>query len=730
MASNDEPRTSIEDLSDIYDTPMTSGDEPNPLNDDDESTASDDEPADLEDCNMEDRESTVSDDSPETSQDHSGFLDEYAQDSEPQEHNIIPAGAPGSTEWRRLIGNIGFGVLQSFVYPERIRNVRKPQFLLTQPLICPPNPTTLTMAQLSTTPLKPSEGLKINFLREPLPRSPGPTTYVPVTSERRAAIQRQRESVFENVNSDTLAQDIALNIRGRSRGDERRQTGQRRAALSAAPANRSLRDVTPALGSPEDKKQKREAQESRETREYRVAREVKDARAARQARDYILAMLVSISQSIEGIKMARHLLDFRPAESSTNGANRETRENNQVRAFLGGLLNNPGVVKRLPRPQMRKNIVSKPPGEKDPPLWRKNAANWSPAKSLVTSTMAPPSRKRSTESSSPTSPTKKFKVAKQLSKDGSVPKLRKQAKKLTAEDVEIEGKYLSNEREGERSARLGRLRDAAQVSQKVSRSTSARHISPEEALQALARMGGGGSVMSDESPAERAERLAVSQTIQLLPQGTLDALAKKVHNPPRGQADLAAVFMEVILGMNVMNIDYSIPDKPPSTAASSTGPSSVRTTSISISSREGAPSPPAGAAADRISFQAGRREQSEKAVSVKALPDPEAIIGFRIEHHRWLQYKLGSHDQTDDGWLYAADLDWRWNVHIQNWQETFPDNYQQLIDMEQYLIEFDTYKDRVVIGMTVEEDRGLNFEVSEAEVEEHLFFDGVELVED
>lgn len=71
----------------------------------------------------------------------------------------------------------------------------------------------------------------------------------------------------------------------------------------------------------------------------------------------------------------------------------------------------------------------------------------------------------------------------------------------------------------------------------------------------------------------------------------------------------------------------------------------------------------------------------------------------------------------------------RWNVHIRNWQETFPDNYQQLIEMEQYLIEFDTYKDRVVIGMTLEGNRSLKFEVSEAEEEEHLFFNGAELVE-
>ena len=50
--------------------------------------------------------------------------------------------------------------------------------------------------------------------------------------------------------------------------------------------------------------------------------------------------------------------------------------------------------------------------------------------------------------------------------------------------------------------------------------------------------------------------------------------------------------------------------------------------------------------------------------------------------------------------------------------------------MEQYLIELDTYKNRVVIGMTLEDNRGLNFEVSEAEEEEHWFFDGAELVED
>lgn len=284
MASNDEPRTSIEDPCGPYDTTITSGDEPEPSNDDvdtphddDMSTASGDEPADPEDCNMEDRESTVSNHDPETSQDYPDLLDgDHAQDSEPQEHNINPDGASGSTEWRRAIGNIGFDVLQSFVHPERIRNVQKPRFLLTQPdLMCPPNPTILTTAELSTTPLKPGEGLKINFFRQPLPRSPGPTTYVPVTFERRAAIQRQRESVFGNVNSDTLATDVALNVRGRSRGDERRQTGQRRAALSAAPANRPMRDITPALGSPEDKKQKREAQESRESREYRVAREVR-----------------------------------------------------------------------------------------------------------------------------------------------------------------------------------------------------------------------------------------------------------------------------------------------------------------------------------------------------------------------------------------------------------------------------------------------------------------------
>lgn len=356
----------------------------------------------------------------------------------------------------------------------------------------------------------------------------------------------------------------------------------------------------------------------------------------------MLANLVSVSMSIPGIKMARHLLDFRPAESSTNGATREAREHNQVRTFLRALLNNPGAVARLPRPEMKKK----------PPPWRQNAAHWSPAKPSVTSTMAPPPRKRSIESSSPTSPTKKFKFAKQLSKDDSVPKLKKQAKKLTAEDVEIEGKYLSDESEGERSARFGSLQDAQQVSQKASQSTSARYTSPEEALQALGRMGGGGSVMSDESQAERAERLAVPQTVQMPSQGTLDALSEKVRNA-RGQADLAAVFMEVILGMNVMNINYLMPEKTPSTTASSTGSSSVRTGSSSLSSREGAPSPPEDAANDGSNLKAGIREPPEQAVSVEALPDPETIIGFRIENHRWLQYKLGSHDQTDDGWLYA-----------------------------------------------------------------------------
>lgn len=647
MASNDESRTSIEDLCGPYNTSITSDDEPEPSNDevdtphdDDISTAPGDEPAYPEDCNTEDRESTVSNDDPETSQDYPDLLDgDDAQDSEPQEFNISPDGTPGSTEWRRAIGNIGFGVLQSFVQPERIRNVQKPRFILTQPgLMCPPNPTILTTAELSSTPLKPGEGLKINFFRQPLPRSPGSTTYFQVTSERRAAIQRQRESVFGNVNSDTLAADIALNVRGRSRGDERRQTGQRRAALSAASANRSVRDITPALGSPEDKKQKREAQESRESREDRVTREVR----YRQARDAILAKLVSISMSVPGIQMARHLLDFRPAESSTDGAKRETREHNQVRTFLRALLNRPGAVERLPRPEIKNK----------PPPWRQNAASRSPAKPSVTSTMAPPPRKRSIESSSPTSPTKKFKSAKQLSKDDPVPKLKKQAKKLTVEDVEREGKYLSNEREGERSARLGSLQNAQQVSQKASQTTSARYTSPEKALQALGGMGGGASVMSDEFQAERAERLAVSQTVQMPSQGTLDALSEKVRNA-RGQADLAAVFMEVILGMNVMNIDNLMPEKTPSTTASGTGSSSVRTRSTSTSSREGAPSPPEDAANDGSNFKARIREPPEQAVSVEALPDSEVIIGFRIESHRWLQYKLGSHDQTDDGWLYA-----------------------------------------------------------------------------